>query len=35
MERGVEDVDHGKVGSAGGKKEGTVRARRVTLRKSV
>ena len=35
MERGVEDVDHGKMGRAGEKKDGTARAMRAALRKSV
>ncbi len=35
MERGVEDVDHGKMGRVGEKKDGAVRARRAALRKSV
>lgn len=35
MERGVEDADHGKMGRAGEKKDGMVRARRAALRKSV
>jgi hypothetical protein len=35
MDSGVEDVDHGKMGRAGKKKDGTVRARRAALRKSV
>ena len=35
MERGVEDAAHGKMGRAGKKKDGMVKARRTAVRKCV